>query len=145
MGRQKRDKESLEIELEEKKHVIKRYESEFKEANSQKIFMKKQLDEYESKIKKLIKEFEDESKKHINEIKDLHDHYRGYKTTSFELEQRISNYKTECEKAIKGEREAKKSVNKLTLQNDELTVKLSYLEKKYNQMIARLGASEEDI
>jgi len=86
MGRQKRDKESLEIELEEKKHVIKRYESEFKEANSQKIFMKKQLDEYESKIKKLIKEFEDESKKHINEIKDLHDHYRGYKTTSFELE-----------------------------------------------------------
>lgn len=57
--------------------------------------MKKQIEEYENKIKKLIKEFEDESKKHIKEINDLHEHYRSYKSSSFELEQRILNYKTD--------------------------------------------------
>jgi hypothetical protein len=44
--------------------------------------MKKQIDEYENKIKKLIKEFEDESKKHIKEVNELHEYYRGYKSSS---------------------------------------------------------------
>ena len=48
--------------------------------------MKKQLDEYENKIKKLILEFEEESKKHIRELNEVHEQYRGYKTTSMELE-----------------------------------------------------------
>jgi hypothetical protein len=48
--------------------------------------MKKQLDEYEAKIKKLILEFEEESKKHIRELNEVHEQYRGYKTTSMELE-----------------------------------------------------------
>ncbi len=92
------------------------------------MVMKKQVEEYENKIKKLIKEFEDESKKHIKEINDLHEYYRGYKSASFELEQRIQNYKNDYEKAVKGEREAKKEVVRLTLENDELAEKAQYLD-----------------
>lgn len=55
--------------------------------------MKKQVEEYENKIKKLIKEFEDESKKHIKEVNELHEHFRGYKSSSLELEERIKHYK----------------------------------------------------
>ena len=51
--------------------------------------MKRQLEEYEGKVKKLILEFEEESKKHIRELNDVHEQYRGYKSTSLELEQRI--------------------------------------------------------
>lgn len=51
--------------------------------------MKKQLDEYETKIKKLILEFEEASKKHIRELNEVHEHYRGYKSSTIELEQRI--------------------------------------------------------
>ena len=48
--------------------------------------MKKQIDEYESKIKKLIIEFEETSKKHIKELNDVHEQYRGYKSSSIEFE-----------------------------------------------------------
>ena len=51
--------------------------------------MKKQLDDYEHKIKKMILEFEDSSKKHIRELNEVHEQYRGYKSASLELEQRI--------------------------------------------------------
>lgn len=44
--------------------------------------MKKQIEEYESKVKKMIKEFEDESKKHIREINEIHEYYRGFKSSS---------------------------------------------------------------
>lgn len=44
--------------------------------------MKKQIEEQENKIKRLIKEFEDESKKHIKEINELHEYYRGFKSSS---------------------------------------------------------------
>jgi hypothetical protein len=51
--------------------------------------MKRQIEEYEGKIKKLIIEFEEESKKHIRELNEVHEQYRGYKSASMELEQRI--------------------------------------------------------
>ena len=37
----KRDKESIEIELDEKRQLVKRYENEFKEVSSSKMVMKK--------------------------------------------------------------------------------------------------------
>jgi len=61
--------------------------------------MKKQLDEYESKIKRMIVEFEEASKKHIRELNDVHEQYRGYKSSSLDLEQRIQHYKNEAQKA----------------------------------------------
>ena len=73
--------------------MLKKYEIEFKEVGNQKLMMKRQLDEYESKIKKLIIEFEEESKKHIRELNEVHEQYRGYKTNAMELEQRIQQYK----------------------------------------------------
>ena len=69
----KRDREQMDAEIEEKKQIIKKYENEFKDISNQKIIMKKQLDEYESKIKKMIIEFEEESKKHIRELNDVHE------------------------------------------------------------------------
>lgn len=57
-----------------------------KEASSGKTVMKKQIDEYESKVKKLIYEFEETSKKHIRELNEVHEQYRGYKSSSIELE-----------------------------------------------------------
>lgn len=62
--------------------------------------MKKQLEEYENKIKKLIKEFEDESKKHIKEVNELHEYYRGFKSSSLDLEQRIKHYKADYDRAV---------------------------------------------
>jgi len=87
--------------MEERKIIIKRYESEFKDISNQKIHMKNQLDDYEKKIKTLIRELEEESKKHIKEINDVHEHYRGYKNSSKELEERIKNYKNDYEKAVR--------------------------------------------
>lgn len=51
--------------------------------------MKRQMDEYEGKIKRMIIEFEEASKKHIKELNEVHEQYRGYKTTSKEFESRI--------------------------------------------------------
>ena len=82
MNKHRRDKEQLENDLEDKRQLVKRYENEFKDITNSKLIMKKQLEEYENKIKKLIKEFEDESKKHIKEVNDLHEHYRGFKSSS---------------------------------------------------------------
>ena len=48
--------------------------------------MKKQIDEYEGKVKRLIYEFEESSKKHIRELNEVHEQYRGYKSSSIELE-----------------------------------------------------------
>lgn len=44
------------------------------------------MDEYENKIKKMIIEFEEESKKHIRELNEVHEQYRGFKSSSLELE-----------------------------------------------------------
>ncbi len=107
--------------------------------------MKNQLDEYENKIKKLIKELEEESKKHIKEINELHEYYRGYKNSSKELEERIKHYKSDCERALHVEREAKKEVVRLTLEYDEIGERAQYFEAKYSKLVRRLGASEEDL
>lgn len=65
-------------------------------------------------------EFEVESKKHIRELNEVHEQYRGYKSTSIELEQRISQYKGDAQKALDAERGSKKELHKLRLENDEL-------------------------
>ena len=121
----------MEIELDDKRQLVKRYENEFKDIGNSKLVMKKQIDEYEHKIKKLIKEFEDESKKHIKEVNELHEYYRGYKSSSQDLESRIKHYKTDYDRAVQAEREAKKEVVRVTLENDEIREKARYLEQRY--------------
>ena len=69
----RRDKEALEVELDEKRQAVKKLETEFREVSGQKTIMKKQLDEYEVKVKRLILEFEEESKKHIRELNEVHE------------------------------------------------------------------------
>lgn len=145
LAKHKRDKDHLEAEVEEKRHLLKQYELEYKEASNQKLMMKKQLDEYESKIKKLILEFEEESKKHIRELNEVHEQYRGYKTTSMELEQRIQQYKMDQQKALQGEREAKKEVHRLRLENDEMMERVRFMDQRYNTLIQRMGVSQEDL
>ena len=58
-----------------------------------------------------------------------------------ELEQRISQYKTDFQRAQQGEREAKKEVHRVRLENDELKEKLHFLEQRYTSLIQRCGAS----
>ena len=105
------------------------------------MVMKKQVDEYEGKIKKLIKEFEDDSKRHIKEINEVHEYYRGFKLTSQELEQRIQQYKADYERALQGEREAKKDCVRITLEYDELAEKARFMEHRYRSLVHRVGAS----
>lgn len=52
---------------------MKKYEHDFKEWSSQRVVMKKQIDEYEGKIKRLILEFEESSKRHIKELNEVHE------------------------------------------------------------------------
>ena len=65
----KRDRDTLQQELEEKKQSNLRYGSELKEVQQQKQSLKQQIDEYEGKIKNLINELEGQSKRHMKEIK----------------------------------------------------------------------------
>ena len=90
----------MEVDMEERRQYIKKLENEFRDFGNQKSLMKKQLDEYEMKIKKLIIEFEEESKKHIRELNDVHEQYRGYKSASLEMEQRVMHYNQEAQKAM---------------------------------------------
>jgi SMC interacting uncharacterized protein involved in chromosome segregation len=85
----KREREQMEGELEERRAQAKKAEGEMRDMIGQKMVMKKQIDEYEGKVKSLILEFEEQSKKHIRELNEVHEQYRGYKSSSIELEGRI--------------------------------------------------------
>ena len=54
-------------------------------------------------------------------------------------------YKADWEKATQAERLSKKEVLRLTFQNDELTERHKYMERKYLQLVQRVGASQEDL
>ena len=54
-------------------------------------------------------------------------------------------YKQDMEAAIQAERETKKENLRLTFQIDELTERHKYMEKKYLQLVQRVGASQEDL
>ena len=107
--------------------------------------MKRQLEEYEGKVKKLIIEFEEESKKHIRELNDVHEQYRGYKSTSLELEQRIQQYRLDMQKALEGERVAKKELHRVRLENDEMRERVRFFEQRHSQLVKRYGASPEEV
>ncbi len=90
--------------------------------------MKRQLDEYEGKVKRLILEFEDESKKHIRELNEVHEAYRGYKSAAAELEQRITQYQSDAQRALEAERTAKKELHRARLETDELRERLRFVD-----------------
>jgi len=54
-------------------------------------------------------------------------------------------YKQDWEKATQAERTARQEVLKLTFQNDELSERHKYMERKYLQLVQRVGASPEDL
>ena len=93
--------------------------------------MKGQIDEYEQKIKSLIGDLEQQSKRHIKEVNLVHEQYMGFKSQAAELKSRVSIYQQDCERALQGEREAKKEVVRLTFENDELVEKLKFMESKF--------------
>ena len=57
----------------------------------------------------------------------------------------MSMYKNDWEKATQAERTARQENLKLTFQNDELTERHKYMERKYLQLVQRVGASAEDL
>jgi chromosome segregation ATPase len=145
VNKHQRELEAISLESQEKKLQVQRLQNELKEFQDNKYSMKGRLEDYEDKIKRMIKEFEEESKRHIKEVNDIHYQYRGYKTKSQELEQRIDQYKSEASKAQENERKATKNSKLLTFKCDELEEKLRYTEQKYHALIKRMGASQQDI
>jgi predicted nucleic acid-binding Zn-ribbon protein len=131
MAKQRRERDQLDHELEDRKQLLKKVEAELKESAASKTLLKKQLDDYESKVKRLIYEFEEASKKHIRELNDVHEQYRGYKSNSIELEQRIAQYKRDMERAQEGERAVRKEIHRVNLENDEIAERLRYVESRY--------------
>ena len=61
------------------------------------------------------------------------------------MEARLNMYKGDWEKATQAERGSRQEVLKLTFQNDELTERHKYMERKYLQLVQRVGASAEDL
>ena len=102
-------------------------------------------DEYEAKIKNLWGDQEKKSKSYQKDIQAIHENYRGITSTAAEMEARLSMYKNDWEKATQAERTARQEVLKLTFQNDELTERHKYMERKYLQLVQRVGASAEDL
>jgi hypothetical protein len=58
----------------------------------------------------------------------------GFKSSAAELKTRVNIYKQDQEKAIQGEREAKKEVIRLNFSNDELLEKVHHFERKFNSL-----------
>jgi hypothetical protein len=69
----------------------------------------------------------------------------GFKSESAELQARIQLCKTEQDRALKSESEARKEVSRLTYANYELLERNKYVEKKYQELAARFGASQDDL
>ena len=141
----KKEKEQLQNEVDDKKSNAARQAAEIKELTTQKNAIKSQVEEYEQKIKTLIGDYERESKRYIKDIQEIHEHYRGVQSTAAEMESRIAMYKQDWEKATQAERATKKENLRLTFQIDELTERHRYMERKYLQLVQRVGASQEDL
>ena len=141
----KRERDTMLLELEDKKGLILRYSSEVKEVTSQKTSLKSALDEYEQKIKSLINELEQQSKRHMKEIKQLHEQYMGFKSQAAELKTRMQLCQVDQDQAVKDARDAKKENVRLTFQNDELETRIFALEKRMQAVVKRTGATHEDL
>jgi len=61
------------------------------------------------------------------------------------MEAKLNMYKGDWEKANIAERAARQEVFRLTFLNDELTERNKYMERKYLQLVQRVGASAEDL
>lgn len=144
-SRLKREREALQIELEDKQSVLLRYTGEVKEISHQKSSLKQQIDEYEQKIKNLISELEQQSKRHMKEISQLHEDSMIQKSQAAEFKTRVHIYQTDHEQAMLCQREAKKEVMRLTFANDELTEKLQHLEKRFHGLVQRCRVSQDDL
>ena len=131
--------------LQEKRHTVQRQSAEIKDLSSKIGNFRVREDEYESKIKNLWSEQEKKSKAYQKDIQAIHENYRGVTSTAAEMEARLNMYKSDWEKATQAERTARQEVLKLTFQNDELTERHKYMERKYLQLVQRVGASAEDL
>ena len=90
----------------------------------------------------MILEFEDQSKKHIKELNEVHEQYRGFKSSSIELEQRNQQYKADMQRALEAERTSKKELHRVRLENDELKERLRFIEQRYQAMAQKFGGDE---
>ena len=122
-----------------------RQAADIKDLTQKKLSNQGKTEELEEKIKSLIEEIENKSKKYLKEISQIHESYRGIQNSSAEAESRIQMYKSDWEKATQAERLAKKDVLRLQFSNDELNERHKYMERKYLQLVQRVGASQEDL
>ena len=48
------------------------------------------------------------------------------------------------QRALEGERESKKELHRVRLENDELRERLRFIDQRYTSLVQRFGASPED-
>lgn len=73
---------------------------------------------------------EKQSKEHIQEVNRIHSHYQEYVTRSQELAEKCNSLQRDAETAIQSERQARREVKRLQMQNDSLIKRLSGAERK---------------
>lgn len=81
----------------------------------------------------------------MKEVKSLHENYMGFKSQAAELKTRIQIYQSDNESALLAQRDCKKENVRLTFANDELIEKLHYMERRFQSLVQRCGASQEDL
>ena len=113
-SRFRKEKESLETELQEKRHTVQRQTAEIKDLNSKIGNFRVREDEYELKIKNLWSDQEKKSKAYQKDIQSIHENYRGVTSTAAEMEAKLNMYKGDWEKANIAERAARQEVFRLT-------------------------------
>jgi len=92
-SRFRKEKESLEAELQEKRHAVQRQASEIKELNTKITNFRLREEEFETKIKTLWAEQERKSKSYQKDIQQIHENYRNVTSTAAEAEARLNMYK----------------------------------------------------
>jgi len=75
----------------------------------------------------------------------VHEQYRNYQHSSKDMEERVQQYRSDWQRALDGERGAKKETMGLRLENDELVERINYLEQKYQGLATQVNASQEDL
>ena len=96
-------------------------------------------------LNQIIKDKEGKRTKLSEELKTREDDRDEYAKTAKNILETIEPAPKKKEKATQAERATKKENLRLTFQIDELTERHRYMERKYLQLVQRVGASQEDL
>jgi hypothetical protein len=68
-----------------------------------------------------------------------------YKSASLDLESRLAHYRPDMQKSQESERQSKKKLNRVCLENDKLRERLRFIDQWYTSLLQRFSASSEEL